>query len=275
MVKPPWKFMSARNNKGFTLIELLVVIAIIAILAAMLLPALEAAKLRAQRTQCLSNLRQLQTGWLMYCNDCNDGLPNNPKLPAANSDPAWVYGNVSVSSDATNLDLIRAGQIYSYSGSVGIYNCPTLYDLPDNRQSTPIRYRVRSYSMNCYMNGQDIGNSHGGLPAGLYQVNAKLTGIRMPEPSSAMIFLEEGPFSIDDGDFGFSPSGLPGYGPVNQWYNIPTTVHRGSNFTFADGHVEFHHWVNPETYGIKAVNYIDSSSDRADLRWIQNALAIY
>jgi len=267
--------MPAGKNRGFTLIELLVVIAIIAILAAMLLPALEGAKLRAQRTQCLSNLRQLQTAWLMYCSDCNDGLPDNPKLPAANGDPAWVYGNVSVSSDATNLDLVRAGQIYSYSGSVGIYNCPALYDLPDNRQSPPITYRVRSYSMNCYMNGQDIGSSHGGLPAGLYQVNTKLTGIRTPEPSSAMIFLEEGPFSIDDGDFGFSPSGLPGYGPVNQWYNIPTTVHRGSNFTFADGHVEFHHWVDSETYGIKTVNYIDSSSDQADLRWIQNALATY
>ena len=275
MVKAPWKFMQARKNRGFTLIELLVVIAIIAILAAMLLPALEGAKLRAQRTQCLSNLRQLQTAWLMYCSDCNDGLPDNPKLPAANGEPAWVYGDVSVPSDATNLDLIRAGQIYSYSGSVGIYNCPALYDLPDNRQSPPITYRVRSYSMNCYMNGQDIGSSHGGLPAGLYQVNTKLTGIRTPEPSSAMIFLEEGPFSIDDGNFGFSPSGLPGYGPVNQWYNIPTTVHRGSNFTFADGHVEFHHWVDSETYGIKTVNYIDSSSDHADLRWIQNALATY
>ena len=268
--------MSARKNKGFTLVELLVVIAIIAILATMLLPALAGAKLRAQRRLCLSNLRQLQTGWLMYCNECNDSLPDNPKLPATtNSGPAWVYGNVSESSDATNLDLIRAGQIYSYSGSVAIYSCPTLFDLPDNRQSPPITYRVRSYSMNCYMNGQDIGNSHGGLPAGLYRVNKKLTGIRTPGPSSAMIFLEEGTFSIDDGDFGFCPSGLPDYGPVNQWHNVPATVHRGSNLTYADGHVEFHHWVNPETYGIKTVNYIDLSSDHADLRWIQNALATY
>lgn len=267
--------MSARKYKGFTLIELLVVIAIISILAAMLLPVLGAAKMKARRIQCSNNLRQLQTGWLMYCNECNDGLPQNPKFPAANGGPAWVYGDVSVPSDATNLDLIKAGQIYSYSGSVSIYNCPALNDLPDNRRSPAIPYRVRSYSMNCYMGGQDIGNSHAGLPAGIYAVNTKLTAIRTPGPSLAVVFLEEEPFSIDDGDFGCSPSGLPGYGPVNEWFNIPTLVHRGANFTFADGHVELHHWVDQETYGIKAVNHMDLSSDHADLRWIQNAVATY
>src|SRR5437016_6285112 len=131
--------MSENKQRGFTLIELLVVIAIIAILAAMLLPVLEDAKLRAQRVGCLSNLRQLQTSWLMYCNENNDGLPDNPKLPGTtNSGPAWVYGNMEMSSDAANLDLVRAGQIYSYSGSVAIYGCPASCNLPDNRQSPPI-----------------------------------------------------------------------------------------------------------------------------------------
>jgi prepilin-type N-terminal cleavage/methylation domain-containing protein/prepilin-type processing-associated H-X9-DG protein len=266
--------MPAMRNKGFTLIELLTVVAIIAILAAILLPVLAGAKSRARSTQCLNNLRQLQTGWLMYCSENNDGLPNNPKLPeATNSDPAWVYGNVESPSDATNLDLIRAGLIYSYCGSVAIYGCPASCTLSDNRESPPSAYRVRSYAMNTYMNGQDIGSSHAGLPAGLYRVNTKLTAIAKPGPSSAMVFLDESPFSIDDGDFGFSPSGLPGYGPVGEWFNIPATVHRGSNFTFADGHVEFHRWMDSETYSIHAVNYIDTSADRADLQWIQNAVA--
>src|SRR5215475_869222 len=54
------------RRRGFTLIELLVVIAIIAILAAMLLPALARAKARAKQTACLSNLRQIGLGTIMY-----------------------------------------------------------------------------------------------------------------------------------------------------------------------------------------------------------------
>ncbi len=63
------------KNKAFTLIELLVVIAIIAILAAILFPVFAQAKAAAKKTQCVSNLKQIGTGFQMYMSDSDDVWP--------------------------------------------------------------------------------------------------------------------------------------------------------------------------------------------------------
>jgi prepilin-type N-terminal cleavage/methylation domain-containing protein len=72
------------HRKAFTLIELLVVIAIIAILAAILFPVFAQAKAAAKKTVCLSNVKQMGLGYLMYGNDNDSWLPpswsNNTKL---------------------------------------------------------------------------------------------------------------------------------------------------------------------------------------------------
>jgi prepilin-type N-terminal cleavage/methylation domain-containing protein/prepilin-type processing-associated H-X9-DG protein len=72
-----------KGRRGFTLIELLVVIAIIGILTALLFPALSSVKKKAQRTTCLNNLRQINVGVRMYCDDSND------RSPAARKGEFW------------------------------------------------------------------------------------------------------------------------------------------------------------------------------------------
>ena len=66
-------------RRGFTLIELLVVIAVIAILAAILFPVFAKAREAARKTSCLSNLKQIGAGEMMYVQDY-DGVYNDARV---------------------------------------------------------------------------------------------------------------------------------------------------------------------------------------------------
>src|SRR5437868_15505651 len=67
--------MRRSRRFAFTLIELLVVIAIIAILAAFLFPVFAQARERARMTTCVSNMRQIGTGLMMYVQDYDETFP--------------------------------------------------------------------------------------------------------------------------------------------------------------------------------------------------------
>src|SRR4051794_28453301 len=75
-----------RSLHGFTLVELLVVVGIISVLIGILLPVLNKARATANKVVCLSNIRQLGTGILMYCNENKGWFPTCAR-PA---DSSWA-----------------------------------------------------------------------------------------------------------------------------------------------------------------------------------------
>ena len=64
------------------------VIGIIGILVALLLPALSRAKSRAQRTHCISNLRQMGVGLHVFLSN-NHGYPTPFAYPGSDYPGTW------------------------------------------------------------------------------------------------------------------------------------------------------------------------------------------
>jgi prepilin-type N-terminal cleavage/methylation domain-containing protein len=88
--------MGEASARGFTMIELLVVVAIIAILLGILLPALRGARESSRLAQCMSNMRQLSVGAMLYAEDQKDGMwPVIPTWEFEDGDTefdSWKYG---------------------------------------------------------------------------------------------------------------------------------------------------------------------------------------
>ena len=131
----------SKFNKGFTLIELLVVIAIIGILAGILLPVLSRARESARKTQCMSNVKQIGMGLIMYANENNESFPSDSAY--SGSYPAMRGLNLlydtyisdnkvfNCTSDTTVTAALNSGMSASTSGGTEAFTltqCSYGYD---------------------------------------------------------------------------------------------------------------------------------------------------
>jgi prepilin-type N-terminal cleavage/methylation domain-containing protein/prepilin-type processing-associated H-X9-DG protein len=283
---------SRRRHRAFTLVELLVVIAIIAVLASLLLPALNRAKSKAESIVCLNNTKQLGFAWEIYADEHNGLLAYNlggtgARGIASDTLLNWV-GNImdwdETHSDNTNLATITQASLGSYSGSPGIYRCPSDHVLSNEQRQKGWSARIRSYSMNAMVgDAGEVSKSGVNENNPTYVQFFKVTTI--PSPGKIFIFLDEHPDSINDGYFlnKWPDVKDAAYQPDDddwQWIDLPGSYHNGgANFSFADGHSEYHHWQNASTKqpsqpgSVNLPMYVPKDQ-RGDLYWTLGRMSV-
>ncbi len=149
---------SRRRSYGFTLIELLIVVGIIITLVGILVPAVGNAKRQAQSATCLSNLRQVGMGFVMYARD-NQGMwpvvvheATSTKWPLA-AERRWYD---LVSSYVTSIDMKSMNDIDKGRQTI-LWGCPEWRG--SEFDPTDFAGRVRpGYGMNPYPSYFDDGN---------------------------------------------------------------------------------------------------------------------
>jgi len=240
----------SRHRRGFTLIELLVVIAIIAILAAILFPVFAQARDQARKTTCLSNMKQLGLGVMMYLQDYDELFPTSgaswwdantvsrDKSPQTNyrwssnpSPPSWrltyVGAGQALPRPRSTFWPFWLDQIQPYTKNTRFVTCPnhegleggdppTSYDFNNEYEIDPAGL-VNSTSTQSVLTASSLVSWNGGTVA------SGVSQATVASPASKPMILED--------DLGYHDST---FGKVD--LNTPRT---SMIITYADGHSKF------------------------------------
>ncbi len=191
-------------RRGFALIELLVVIAIIAILAAILFPVFARARAKAQQNTCLSNVKQLMLGCMMYFSDYDQrtftygALQNGSMTGSPGEGVAAPYAifpyvkNAQIYLCPINLPALNANNIpptgpdwcyiwnqslISYAGTASLDNCAyagEMWCFGDKRIERQTSIGTVRPPCDAYSQGGRIGKPHNdGLNVGFLDGHAK------------------------------------------------------------------------------------------------------
>jgi hypothetical protein len=222
---------------------------------------------------------------LMYAGE-NDGYfaPNPsgeggpPEYGTSNKCPAWVAGNMQISIQSTNADLL-VNPAYAPFGSLGVYTkSPDFYHCPaDKTTDGGGAPRVRSYSCNAWVGRNLTPNLvGGGISAAMTggETYLKDTSFNKLKPSECFVFTEQRRVPAFSGDTALINDGWfwsPTPGGANAWTvrDTPQFAHgkAGTYFSFGDGHAELHQWV---TTFFKTSHSGDAQLGNSDQLWLLN-----
>jgi prepilin-type N-terminal cleavage/methylation domain-containing protein/prepilin-type processing-associated H-X9-DG protein len=269
------KTVNSKSISGFTLIELLVVIAIIAILASMLLPALSKAKSKAQSIRCLSNLKQLQLGWILYAGDHYDTAPLNAIETAAactkSTADSWVTGGGL--AEPIRQEQIERGSLFLFVKAPNVYRCPSdTSTVPGSqRELSAFSYALSSFLHGRRPNGQSVDewvSAYRGFPSSQeppFRTVQKLGHIS--NPAEAYGFVDHQGFPLH-GHFPHVPGTVIWIDPLTDRHNL------GANLSFADGRAAYWKWrsAKPKQQAHCDVVQAVNAGDRADLERLDRAV---
>ena len=192
------------------------------------------------QVQCVSNMRQLTHGWLLYTTE------HNGKMMIGYPGTGLQYW-----TDAGNSEnAIRIGGLYRYCPNVGMFRCPS----DDSGH-------YRSYSIGQYLNAEP--NWSGTMPDPVTNL------VQVARHATTYCFVEENdPRGSNLGSFDIP---LDTSASAECWIDFVPGFHRGGmNITFCDGHGEYWHWDDPRT--LANTGFFTCTPGNPDLKRLQKSL---